>query len=391
MIKDFMFSTPPKIIFGAGKLKELPSVIRSIDRNIILVTGKNSFRSSTYGLDLLDTLRSDKFNYKHVIISGEPSPEVVDSAVSELSGFNAGVVVAIGGGSVLDAGKAISAMILMKESVTGYLDDIGTKEHPGIKVPFIAIPTTSGTGSEATKNAVLSRPGDNGFKKSLRHDNFMPDIALIDPELTVRCSRQITAASGMDCFTQLVESYISTKSNPLTDAITLEGIKAIRNSLVKCYMNGDDIEARSEMSLAALCSGIGLANAGLGAVHGIAGAIGGIYEIPHGLLCGTLMAACNEITVRKLKQTGSNPGAIKKYISLGRFFLNSDDKSDEYYINGFLDYLRELTVILNLPGLKSAGIAEESFDAIIRSSSSKNNPVDLSNEEMSEVLTMRYV
>lgn len=391
MITDFRFSAPPKIIFGAGKLKELPSIISRIDRNIVLVTGMSSFISSSYGQSLIDILNSEKINYKQVIVSGEPSPEIVDRAVSELSGFKAGIIVAIGGGSVLDAGKAISAMISMNDSVTGYLEDIGTKEHPGTKIPFIAIPTTSGTGSEATKNAVLSRPGKNGFKKSLRHDNFMPDVALIDPELTLNCSKQITAASGMDCFTQLVESYLSTKSNPLTDAITFEGIKAIKNSLVKCYLNGDDIKARSEMSFAAFSSGIGLANAGLGAVHGIAGAIGGIYELPHGMLCGTLMAACNEITVRKLKQTGSNPEALKKYITLGRFFLDDTDKSDEFILNGFIDYLKELTGILNLPGLKSAGIDEKLFDTIINASSSKNNPVPLSNEEMSEVLTLRYI
>ena len=168
-------------------------------------------------------------------IEREPSPEMVDNAVAELTDDNADLVISIGGGSVIDAGKAISAMTGKSDSVTGYLEGIGTKIHPGTKLPFIAIPTTSGTGSEATKNAVLSSVGEKGFKRSLRHDNFVPDIALVDPDLTIQCPREITAASGMDCFTQLLEAYLSDKSCEYTDALAIEGLKAIKSSLTESY------------------------------------------------------------------------------------------------------------------------------------------------------------
>ncbi|HLN19875.1 MAG TPA: iron-containing alcohol dehydrogenase [Bacteroidales bacterium] len=390
MITPFGFATP-KIIFGKGRIKELPVILSRYGRNIVLVTGKNSFMTSSYGKGLIEKLQSENISYRQVTVPGEPSPDIVDSAVFDLSGFKPDAVVAIGGGSAMDAGKAISAMLLLNESVVDYLEDVGTKEHPGTKVPFIAVPTTSGTGTEATKNAVLSRTGKNGFKKSLRHENILPDIALIDPELTINCSPAITAASGMDCFTQLTESYLSTKSNPMSDAITSEGIKAVRDSLVECFRNGDNIEARSGMSFAALASGIGLANAGLGTVHGIAGAIGGIYEIPHGLLCGTLMAACNDLTVRKLRKTGSNPAALKKYASLGRMFFEDNSKSDDYLTDAFINKLNELTLALRLPGLKTAGVEESSFSTIIAASSSKNNPVKFDDQDLYEVLSMRFV
>ncbi|HEX2920176.1 MAG TPA: iron-containing alcohol dehydrogenase [Bacteroidales bacterium] len=391
MITSFQFGRIPKIIFGAGRLKDLPGVIRQYDKNIILVTGKTSFLASSFGSSFLTRLASEGINYRTVSISGEPSPAMIDKAVADLSDYKAGVVVSIGGGSVLDAGKAISAMLYMKEGITDFLEDVGTREHPGSKIPFIAVPTTSGTGSEATKNSVISQTGINGFKKSLRHDNFVPEVALVDPELTLNCPTSITAASGMDCFTQLTEAYLSTKATPFTDALTYEGLKAVRQSLLKCVVDGSDIEARTGMSFAALTSGIGLANAGLGTVHGIAGSIGGIYQIPHGLLCGTLMGACNTITVRKLRKTGKNNAALKKYASLGRLFLDRENKSDDYLIDWFIEYLNYLTVEMKLPGLKTAGIEEASFNNIIASSSSKNNPLSLEAEELAEVLSIRFI
>ncbi|MCA1741887.1 MAG: iron-containing alcohol dehydrogenase, partial [Bacteroidales bacterium] len=274
-------------------------------------------------------------------------------------------------------------------SVREYLEVVGDKDHPGTKVPFVAVPTTSGTGSEATKNAVISQVGKDGFKRSLRHDNLVPDAAIVDPELTLTCPPEITAAAGMDCFTQLTEAYLSTKANAYTDALALEGIRAIKRSLLRSYTHGDDINARSDMAFAALTSGICLANAGLGAVHGLAGTIGAMFNIPHGAVCGTLMAAANQANVRELRRTGDAGPALKKYAALGRIFSDAAGKNDNYYIDFFIDYMTAATYLLGLPELSRYGLKSEDLPMICSQSDVKNNPVSLSAEQLREILSHR--
>jgi alcohol dehydrogenase class IV len=391
MIRPFRFTRTPAIIFGPGKLSELKDIARSYGSRLALITGNKSFLSSDRASALLNELELSKIAFTTVNISGEPSPGMIDEAVNLLRGPGADLVVAVGGGSVLDAGKAVSAMLKVTGSVAEFLEDVGKLEHPGIKIPFIAIPTTSGTGSEATKNAVISRVGKDGFKKSLRHDNFVPDIALVDPELTIRCPADITAASGMDCFTQLTESFLSVKSNEYTDALALEGIRAVLGSLERSYADGEDIDARSGMSFAALTSGICLANAGLGVIHGFASSIGGLYNIPHGLICGTLMAVSNDVTVRKLRSEGSGHAALKKYALLGRLSSGITGMTDDYYIGSFIGYLHDLTEQLGLPGMASAGVKEEDLEEICRSTGIKNNPAVLDTDDLMEIVTRRFV
>jgi alcohol dehydrogenase class IV len=236
---------------------------------------------------------------------------------------------------------------------------------------------------------VISQTGKDGFKKSLRHENYVPDIAIVDPELTISCPVHITAASGMDCFTQLTESFLSDKAGGYTDALAWEGLKAIKSSLVKCYVNGQDTEARSSMSFAALTSGICLANAGLGVVHGFATSIGGMFNIPHGIICGTLMAPANAITIKELRNSDSNPEALDKYVRLGRLFLDSEGKSDDYYLNGFIEYLVKLSEELQLPRLSRYGIKEEDVEVICRITEMKNNPVKLKYEDLEEIIRSR--
>jgi len=346
--------------------------------------------NSVYGQNLLNSFKKNGINHHHIIISGEPSPEIIDQSVKDLEKNHIDAVIGVGGGSVLDAGKAISAMIYKQDSVQDYLEGVGIKEHPGTKIPYIAVPTTSGTGSEATKNAVISRIGEKGFKKSLRHDNFVPDIALVDPELTLNCLQDITAASGMDCFTQLTESYLSDKSNEYTDALSVEGLKAIKTSLKPAYYNGRDINARTGMSFAALTSGICLTNAGLGVVHGFASSIGGLYNIPHGVVCGTLMAASNELTIKKLKKGYGSHEALEKYSFLGELFLEEKGKSQDYYVDAFQEYLHQLTDELKLPGLKEYGIKEGDLDKICQITECKNNPVKLDTSDLMEILLQRF-
>lgn len=386
MVKPFQFARLPEIQFGNGKIAGLPGLLKVYGKNIILVTGKQSFIKSKYSEILLRGFESAGIKHHNVTISGEPSPEIIDQAVSRFKDESVNVIVSIGGGSVIDAGKALSAMMYKKESVKVFLEVVGNKDHPGTKIPFIAIPTTSGTGSEATKNAVISHIGKNGFKRSLRHNNFVPDIAIVDPELTIHCPQNLTAASGMDCFTQLTEAYLSDKSNEYTDALAIEGLKAIKYSLIRSYNNGEDFEARTGMSFAALTSGICLANAGLGVVHGFASSIGGMYNIPHGLVCGALMATSNEINVRELRKKSDNVTALKKYALLGELFLDEKGNTDDYYIDGFISYLHRLSHNFKLKGLKKYGLKEKDIKLICTNTEIKNNPVKLAVDDLTEIV-----
>lgn len=389
MIKPFQFTSIPKIYFRAGGLASLPDMIKSFGSSVILVTGAHSFIDSINGESFLKNLRNAGIKYFNFIVPGEPSPELIDIIVSEMRGETVNSVVGIGGGSAVDAGKAVSAMMYKSGSVMDYLEGVGKKEHPGTKIPYIAVPTTSGTGSEATKNAVISRTGKKGFKKSLRHDNLIPDIALVDPELTLNCPRDITAAGGMDCFTQLTEAFLSDKSNSYTDALAVEGLKQIKSSLIRTVRDGNDLEARTGMSFAALTSGICLANAGLGVVHGFASVIGGMYNIPHGQICGTLMAVANEITVRNLRNNPARQEALSRYALLGKLFLGESGRSDDHYIDGFIDWLHILTSELQLPGLKQTGVVENDLKEISSLTECKNNPARLNDEELLEILIKR--
>lgn len=389
MVKPFQFARLPMICFGGGKISELPELVSNYGKRVLLVTGARSFIDSRRAGCLFEQFGSSGISFQHVTVRNEPSPETVDETVIKFRDREIDVVVSIGGGSVIDSGKAISAMLGKTGSVTEYLEVVGNREHPGTRVPFIAVPTTSGTGSEATKNAVISQVGKRGFKRSLRHDNLVPDVAIVDPELTLDCPPEITAAAGMDCFTQLTEAYLSTRSNEYTDALALEGIKAIKRSLIRSYSHGDDAEARADMSFAALTSGICLANAGLGAVHGLAGTIGAMYDIPHGVVCGTLMAVANEVTVRELRRvSGDHPG-LRKYALLGRIFSDSGRRDDDYYIDSFISYLHGITERLNLPRLAGYGIGTEDLAVISSQSDVKNNPADLHAGILSEILARR--
>ncbi len=387
MVKPFQFSRLPIIYFKTGGIADLTSIARRYGRNIVLVTGKSSFTSSRFAASLLDDFKKKGIEYNVYMVSEEPSPDSIDDAVRFFKNKDIDLVIGIGGGSVIDSGKAISAMMHRPESVAEFLEGVGTKEHSGTKLPYIAIPTTSGTGSEATKNAVISRIGKDGFKRSLRHDNFVPDVALVDPELTLSCPANITAASGMDCFTQLTEAYLSVKSNEYTDALAFEGLKAIKNSLTRAYSDGNDIDARTGMSFAALTSGICLANAGLGVVHGFASSIGGMFDIPHGLICGTLMAKSNEVNIRELRKTGNSQPALIKYSNLGKLFLNEIEKSDDFYIDGFISYLHQLSDELGLKALANFGFGKKDIELICLKTEIKNNPVRLAQENLNEIIT----
>lgn len=386
MIRPFYFASTPCLHFGAGKVSILPTIIKTFGPNVLLVTGAQSFRSATYNHHILKQLRDEAIAAEFYTIDKEPTPEMIDLAVSKFSCAKPDVVLAIGGGSALDAGKAIAAMLPLNEPVKDYLEGVGTKVHPGVKTPLIAVPTTAGTGSEATKNAVLSEVGVHGYKRSLRHNNFVPDVAIIDPELTVSCPPATTAASGMDAFTQLLESYLSTSANSLTDALAYEGLKRVSVSLLSAYHDGANLVARTNMAMASYLSGITLANAGLGLVHGFASSIGGYFEIPHGVICSSLMYAVNKITVRKLRDQQKNHDALLKYAAAGKLFAAANDKSMEYYIDSLLETIASWATMMQIPRLSQGGLGASDFEKIVDHTDNKNNPVALDREEMLEIL-----
>ena len=229
----FVFMRVPVIHFGAGKLAMLPKLASRYGDSVLLVTGSASFARSVHCSSLMRGLADAGIRLAVEAVSGEPSPAFVDDVVARHRAKLPACVIAIGGGSAIDAGKAISAMLAQEGSVRDFLEGMETRTHDGRKVPFIAVPTSSGTGAEATKNAVLSEVGPGGFKRSLRHDNFVPDIALVDPALTLSCPAPVTSACGLDALTQLLEAYVSTQASPMTDALALSGLQAVASGFVR--------------------------------------------------------------------------------------------------------------------------------------------------------------
>lgn len=386
MVNKFNIVSTPRIEFGSGKLKLLPKILETYGPTVVLITGKQSFIQSDHWDSLLLQFESAKIHWQHHIIDKEPTPEMIDSIVANLRGHAFDAVVAVGGGSVMDAGKAVSAMLTMNGSVQDYLEGVGTKLVSGEKIPFIAVPTTSGTGSEATKNAVISKIGSNGFKKSLRHDNYVPDLALVDPELTLNCPAYVTAQSGMDAFTQLLESYLSTNANPMTDTLAVDGIRKIRDSLELVVQEGDNLFAREQMAYASLLSGITLANAGLGTVHGFASSIGGFFDIPHGLICARMMEPVNRLTINCLKKGSRDNLGLNKYARIGKLFSKDKNKKDEHYVEILMEVIQNWTEKFDLKRLGDYGMLENDFDRIVYATGNKYNPVPLSQDELAEAL-----
>lgn len=391
MIQPFTFKPTPALVFGAGKIMELPGLTERFGRNLLLVVGGSSFTSGPDWPRLEAALTAHGCTVAICRVDNEPTPEDIDTACELYRVENFNAVVAIGGGSVLDAGKAISAMLAESGSVVDFLEGVGTRKPSGSKLPFIAIPTTSGTGSEATSNAVISSVGSQGFKKSLRHDNYIPNLALLDPQLTVSCPSRLTVACGMDTFSQLVEAYLSTNSSAMTDALALDGIRAVLGALPKAVADGGDLDARTALSYGSYLSGIVLANAGLGTVHGFASALGGYFPIPHGIVCGTLMAEANRLTLSQLLQqpeTTAAKTALHKYATLGRL-VNKEQNSANQAAEAFIAYLQNLTDQFDLPRLAAFGVCENDFERIIAASSNKFNPVHFTDNHMQEILRAR--
>ena len=387
-MKTFKIAKTPSLIFGEGSLGSVEKIVRSSGwESVAVFTGSRSFRSTSAWEKFCRSLSG--INISDFAAGGEPTPEIVDNAAALLKKSGVDAVIAIGGGSVIDAGKAVSAMIKSEGSIRDYLEGVGTKEPAGDKVPFIAVPTTSGTGSEATKNAVISSVGNTGFKKSLRHDNYVPDIAVIDPSLTVPCPPDVSAASGMDALTQLIESYVSTGASVFTDSLVSFAMEKAGRSLEKVVFSGGDIEARSDMAWASYVSGISLANAGLGVVHGIASPAGAYTAIPHGVVCGTLLSEATRFIIAKLFREAPESEGLRKYGEAGEILTGRKGDTLKARCSLLTDYLDYLTDKLEMPGLAKYGFTDITVSKVSEKSDGKNSPAALDKNDIKRIITSR--
>ena len=374
-------------------LVKLPSITREFGTRALLVTGAGSLKASSFWLTITKGLEAEGISWLHLAIPGEPSPQMVDEAVATLRTEMIDVVIGIGGGSALDAAKAIAGLLKPGNSVMDHLEGVGPElPYAGPTTPFIAVPTTAGTGSEATKNAVLSVQGINGFKKSFRDEMLVAEYALVDPDLLTSCPAAVIAANGMDAFTQLLESYVSSRAAPLTDSLAWGGMKAAREGLLALYADTGNAVAREQMAYAALVSGITLAQVGLGSVHGLAAPLGAFFPIPHGVACGTLVATATRINIEALRARAPVHPALEKYALVGRLLSKQGHLDQNAAHTSLINTLETWTRELRLPTLAHYGVTPADIPRIVansRGSSMKTNPVLLDDSEITAILSAR--
>jgi alcohol dehydrogenase class IV len=379
---QFEFATATRISFGNGAAKSLSDAAAELGQSVLFVMGKSRQRAAEH----IDMLRAVGLSVREYHVAGEPTVELVVAGLEEARRAGCDVVIGMGGGSVLDTGKAVAALMRNPGEVLDYLEVVG-RGLPlrNASAPYIAIPTTSGSGSEATRNAVLMVQ-EKRLKVSLRSIYLLPRLALVDPELTYALDPRQTAASGMDALTQVIEPLLTRVPTPLTDAICREGIFRIAGSLKRAYEDGSDREARENMSLGSLMGGMALANVKLGAVHGLAGPLGGMYPAPHGGICARLLPLVMDVNLRSLRERGGNERQLVRFSEVARLLTGSPDAGAEDGIS----WLQDLGVALKVPALRTYGVNASEFPDVIdrarQSSSMKGNPVDLSDAQLMGIL-----
>ena len=377
----FEFITVPHIVFGRGVVQDVGSMAVKMGHRPLVITGSSTIRAKP----VLDILTAQGIEYSTFSITGEPSTETVRHSVQLARQANRDFIIGIGGGSVLDTGKATAILLTNGGDPLDYVEVIG-RGSPLTKppVPYIAIPTTA-SGAEVTRNAVLASK-EHRVKISIRSPLMLPRLAVIDPELTYSLPPEVTASTGLDALAQVIEPYVSNKANPMTDVFCREGIKRAARSLRRAYEKGDDPVAREDMSFASLLGGIALGNAKLGVVHGFASVVGGMFPAPHGIVCGSLLPHVMAINVRAMKERLPESEALRRYdevsqIMTGNLMATSSDG---------VEWLKQLCKDLRIPSLASCGVTRDDFPMLVDkasvASSTKGNPVQLNAGEMQEIL-----
>ena len=382
----FDFCTANRIIFGSGSLQQVGSMAAELGNRALVVTGSNVERAG----GLLALLEKENLICECFCVSGEPTIDMMMQGIKTAERQKCELVIGFGGGSVIDSGKAIAALLKNTGNVLDYLEVIG-KGQPlrHAPAPYIAIPTTAGTGAEVTRNAVL-KSTRHAVKVSLRSPLMLPDIALVDPELTLSMPPAVTAATGMDALTQLLEALVSEKSNPLTDGICREGLKRSATSLKKAFREPDNLTARSDMALSSLFSGLALANAGLGAVHGIAGPLGGMCAAPHGVACARLLPYVTAMNISLLRKGPFDAPALERYREASRLLTGNDQADEDELVVWLHGLLRELQI----PSLAACGLKKKQIPQLVKqsqhASSMKGNPVELQAAELEKIINNAF-
>jgi alcohol dehydrogenase class IV len=396
IFSGFTLSSLPQIHFGNGAVSKLPEILSEYGRKMLVISGKQFFDESSTWVHLRSWMLGENIQWMELVVADEPSPRFIDEAVNEFKAAEIKAVVGIGGGSVLDTAKAVAGLLIPGNSVMDHLEGVGPGlPYQGPSLPFVAVPTTAGTGSEATRNAVLSVRGNNGFKCSFRSNKLAARHALIDPELLTTCPPALIAASGMDAMTQLIESYVSLRSNPMTDSLAIGALERAQGCLWEWYRGGENADlGRNAMAYAAMVSGITLSHAGLGAVHGLASPLGAFFPIPHGVICGTLAGAVAAANIRAMQERDPGNPALAKYAKLGRLLGGRPDLENEpeAALEVLVNSLALLISELKLPRLGELGVQISDISRIVgqsRGSSMKTNPIVLTDHEIEQVLRFR--
>ena len=373
----FEFATATRVVFGEGTAATLPELACSFGTRPLVVTGASTERAAA----LVSALSAETF-----AVPGEPTVELVREGARRLQNAACDVVISLGGGSAIDAGKAIAIVATNGGEPLEFLEVVGKGRVLVVPpLPFIAVPTTAGTGSEVTRNAVLGST-EHGVKASLRSPLMLPRVALVDPELTYGLPPAITASTGLDALTQLIEPYVSVRANPLADALCIEGIRRVAGALRRAYRCGTDRDARRDMALASLLGGMALANAGLGVVHGFAAPLGGGWKAPHGSLCAALLPHGMAANVAALRARAPQHPALERYSAIARLLTGRHDATAEDGIH----WVNALCNELNVPALRAWGVTEADLPGVVEkatgASSMKANPLPLTSEELLAVV-----
>ena len=375
-LSNFEFATAGRIVFGEGAVHDVPAAARAMGRRALFVTGGSPDRAAP----LRAALEAAGVECVPFAVPAEPTLALIRSAPCE-----AGLVIAIGGGSVLDAGKALAAMLTNPGDPLDYLEVIGRAQPlASPAAPCIAIPTTAGTGSEVTRNAVLASP-EHRVKASLRSPGMLPRLAVVDPELTHDLPPAITASTGLDALTQLIEPYVGIRANAMTDLFCVDGMRRAAAALPRAFRNGADREARSEMSFCSLLGGLALANSGLGAVHGFAAPIGGMFDAPHGAVCAALLPHAMDVNVEAV--AARQPVRLARFTEVARLLTRMPHAT----AGDGVEWLTALCRQLEIPPLRAYGITDADISALVekaaQASSMKGNPVVLTTEELREIVS----